>query len=216
MNNAVVSNLPRPSDEAWQQLFLAHVLPVVEDLSSFRFRSLPHVEREEATAEAVAGALVSFVRLIKRGRKPHEFASRLARFAVLRVLAGRLSATADRSGDVLARFARQKRGIAVQSLDADEFHAKHGWRALLVEDRRCSPADVAICRIDFGAWLNGMTTRRRQIAEALAAGDKTYEVAARFELSEGRVSQLRREFEMSWREFQSEDMERAHNAHAAA
>lgn len=193
-----------PTLAAWQQLFLAHVLPVVEEVSRFRFRKLPHVEQEEAMAEAVACALISFVRATKRGRKPQEFASKLARFAVLRVSTGRLSSSPDRCRDLFSRFGRQQRGITLHSLDADAVEIGNGWRAVLVEDRRCTPADVAITRIDFGAWLSGMTSRRRQIAEALAAGFRTEEVAQLFNLSRGRISQMRREFEANWREFQHE------------
>ena len=178
---------------------------------------MPRVEQEEATAEAVAGALVNFVRLIKRGRKPHEFASRLARFAVLRVLAGRLSSCPDRNRDVLSRLGRQRRGISVQSLDSDKILTRNGWQEILIEDGRSTPAEVAASRIDLSAWLSSMTARYRRIAEALAAGDKTYEVAAKFKLSAGRVSQLRREFEISWQKFQSEDITAASDRqHAAA
>ncbi|MBI3860965.1 MAG: hypothetical protein HY290_03635 [Planctomycetia bacterium] len=205
MNSLSVSVSPGPSLEAWQQLFLVHVLPVVNELSRFRFRKLPRFEQEEATAEATAGALVSFLRLIKRGRRPHEFASRLARFAILRVLAGRLASTPDRSRDVLSRLARQRRAISVQSLDADATHAEVGWQAMLIEDRRSTPADVAASRIDFGDWLSGMTPRRRKIARMLADGYRTEEVAERFNLSHGRISQMRREFEASWHNFQSDD-----------
>lgn len=195
-----------PTLAAWQQSFLSHVLPVVEEVSRFRFRKLPRVEQEEATAEAVACALFSFLRLIKRGRSPQNFASKLARFAVLRVLTGRLSSSPDRRRDLFSRFGRQQRGIALHSLNSDDFETGSGWRALLVEDRRSTPADVAITRIDFSAWLNSLTSRHRQIAEALAVGDRTEEVAAKFNLSRGRISQLRREFEMTWRAFQSENV----------
>ena len=217
MNSVVISHLPRPSVEAWHELFLVHVLPVVEELSSFRFRNLPQVEQEESTAEAVAGALVSFVRLTQRGRKPQEFASRLARFAVLRVLSGRLSSCPDRNRDVLSRLGKQRRGISVQSLDSDKILTRNGWQEILVEDRRSTPAEVATSRLDIRAWLDGMTARRRQIAEALAAGFRTDEVAELFHLSHGRISQLRREFESSWQKFQAEDVTAAtHRQHAAA
>ena len=45
---------------------------------------------------------------------------------------------------------------------------------------------------------------RGTIAEALAVGSTTGEVARRFNLSSGRVSQLRQEFHRSWQEFQGD------------
>ena len=70
-----------------------------------------------------------------------------------------------------------------------------------------NPADVAAFRIDFAEWLATWQGMKRAILEALAVGDKTGEVAARFNISPGRVSQLRREYEDSWRvlEHQSEN-----------
>jgi DNA-binding NarL/FixJ family response regulator len=197
-----------PTNPVWQEQFLAHILPVVENLARRRFRSLPKGEQEEATAEAVAGALISFVRLVRRGRDPREFASRLAQIALLRVLAGRLAGSPDRSQDVLSRLARQQRGFTVRSLEVgerlegDSDQAPHDWRDLVLEDHRSTPAEIAITRLDFTAWLGRMNQRRRQIAERLAAGYRTEEVARQFRLSPGRISQLRREFEASWEEFQ--------------
>lgn len=190
----------------WHREFLTEVLPSVEFVAQIRFRALPPVEREEALAEAVAGALVSFVRLTRRGKNPSAFAGRLAKIAVLRVLSGRLSGVPDRSEDVLSRFARQRRELVVESIDsgAKGVRERNGWRELAVEDHRSGPAEIAALRLDFAAWLARLTTRRRQIAESLAAGNLTNDVARQFRLSAGRVSQLRRDFEMSWREFQGE------------
>ena len=61
-----------------------------------------------------------------------------------------------------------------------------------------NPADIAAFVIDFAAWLAKWDKRKRAIVEMLAVGDKTSEVAARFNISDGRVSQLRREFESDW------------------
>ncbi len=105
---------------------------------------------------------------------------------------------------MLSRLARQRRGFQVESLDAGEPRGQNGWQAILVEDRKCTPAETAAARIDVGNWLNGMTNRRRQIAEMLAAGHSTAEAAARFRVSAGRISQLRREFQDSWEAFQGE------------
>ena len=44
----------------------------------------------------------------------------------------------------------------------------------------------------------------RRIAEILATKESTKVVATRFRISAGRVSQIRRELEDSWREFQHE------------
>jgi hypothetical protein len=186
----------------WHQEFLTYVLPAVQSIARYRLRQLTPVEREEATAEAIAVAMISFVGLLRRGRDPVKFAGSLARIAVLRVIAGRLSGSAFNNRDVLSRQTRRRHGFAVQSLDAN---TANGWKQIVAEDRRSTPADIATARLDIAEWLGRMTNRRRKIAESLAAGYRTEEVAEMFNLSQGRISQLRREFEESWLEFQQDN-----------
>ncbi len=208
MSAIVVEDRACHSVPGWHDEFLTHILPAVEAIARSRFRSLPAVEREEGTAEATACAMVFFVRLVRRGKNPTVFAGRLAQVAVLRVLAGRLVSTPDNNGDVLSRFARRLRGIQVESLDACRQAPSGVWQEIVIEDRRSTPAETAACRIDVGEWLAGMTSRRRELAEMLAAGHTTAEAAAKFRLSPARISQLRREFEASWRAFQQQADER--------
>jgi len=74
----------------------------------------------------------------------------------------------------------------------------------VVEDTHTPVAEQAAFRIDFPAWLKVLTKRNRRIAEALALGHGTGEVARHFRVSESRVSQLRRELCQSWQEFHGE------------
>jgi len=64
---------------------------------------------------------------------------------------------------------------------------------------------VAACRVDFRAWLATLTLRNRRVAESLAVGSSTGSVAREFQISEGRVSQLRRDLHDSWQRFHGED-----------
>jgi len=80
-----------------------------------------------------------------------------------------------------------------------------GWRELVVEDHRSGPAETAATRLDFESWLSRLSPRRRRIAESLAQGNLPMDVAVEFGMSRGRVSQLRREFEDSWKAFQKEE-----------
>jgi hypothetical protein len=58
---------------------------------------------------------------------------------------------------------------------------------------------------DFGDWLKSLPRRNRRIAETLALGHRTQDVARKYRVSNGRVSQLRRELAASWRKFVGED-----------
>jgi hypothetical protein len=55
----------------WHDQFLSSVLPAVEVCARVRFRALPQIEREEATAEAIAIAMISFI--FCRGEGPAKF-----------------------------------------------------------------------------------------------------------------------------------------------
>jgi hypothetical protein len=79
-----------------------------------------------------------------------------------------------------------------------------GWQELLVEDRRATPAEIAVTRIDFRAWLESLSGHDRRVAEVLASGESTQLTAKRFGVSTGRISQLRRKLHMAWRAFQGE------------
>lgn len=76
-----------------------------------------------------------------------------------------------------------------------------------MEDKRATPAEIA----DFEDWLSSLSRRQRKFANLLATGESTTAAARRFDVSLGRISQIRRELEYSWRAFQGE----ATSTHAA-
>src|SRR5262249_2003159 len=64
--------------------------------------------------------------------------------------------------------------------------------------------EQAAFRIDYPVWLSQLGHRNRRIAEDMALDHSTRELAARHRLSQGRISQLRREFHLDWRWFHAE------------
>ena len=66
------------------------------------------------------------------------------------------------------------------------------------------PAEQAAFRIDYPRWLSGLGERNRKIAEDMAMGETTLELARKYPLSQGRISQLRREFHADWLRFHGE------------
>ena len=59
--------------------------------------------------------------------------------------------------------------------------------------------------IDYQEWLRRYGARKRKIAKALAIGETTHDVARQFGVSDGRISQMRREFMLDWNKFQGEE-----------
>ena len=78
------------------------------------------------------------------------------------------------------------------------------WKEVLVEDKHAGPAETAAARLDVAKWFRKLPLTKRRIARVLAGGETTLATARRFGLTAGRVSQLRRELQASWRELQGE------------
>src|SRR5262249_53763961 len=74
----------------------------------------------------------------------------------------------------------------------------------LVENTVSPVPDQVAFRLDFPAWLATLSRRNREIAEDMALGHGTGHLARRFGLTQGRISQLRRELYESWRRFHKE------------
>jgi DNA-directed RNA polymerase specialized sigma24 family protein len=78
------------------------------------------------------------------------------------------------------------------------------WEEWLATDGRFTPADAAVFRLDFSAWLASLPAKSRAVAELLATGYGTGEAARLCKVSSARVSQLRGELRHSWLVFQGE------------
>jgi len=63
---------------------------------------------------------------------------------------------------------------------------------------RDNPAEIAIFRIDFPAWLESLKPKHRQVAEMLLIGETNGTIAIRLQVSPSRVSQICGELAESW------------------
>ena len=70
-----------------------------------------------------------------------------------------------------------------------------------VRDTRPRSRPARRFRCDLPAWLARLGRRNRKIAVEMAQSEKTQALARRFQISPGRVSQLRREFHEDWLRF---------------
>ncbi len=191
----------RPA-EAWATFLV--LLPAIERHARVAFRHLTGEAKQDAMAEVVANAAVAFARLVELGKIDLAYASVLARFAVRQFHDGRRVGSRLRINDVLSPYAQRRKRFCVERLDHyDENEGR--WQEAVVQDTRMSPVpEIVGFRIDFAEWLSDLPDRRRRIAVALALGHSTGEVAKGFDVSAGRVSQVRRELQDSWRQFQGE------------
>ena len=103
--------------------------------------------------------------------------------------------------DVLSPYCQAKKNVKVERIDHFD-EEENQWQEAVVEDTRTATVpDIVAFRCDFADWLKSLRRRDRRIAESLALGNRTTDVARRFKVCAGRVSQLRRELAKSWKEF---------------
>lgn len=179
--------------------------PVIQRHAMVVFRHLPAVEREEATAEAVAAGFASFVRLKNRGKDPSAFPSALATFAALHVKNGRHVGSKFNSRDIMSGQAWPRRGIRRQQMLQEESR----WHDLLADDSVTPIPDQVGFKIDWTEFLNKQSPRHRRIIHLLSMGHAAKSVARMFKLSPGRVTQLRKEWRRQWQAFLGEANEHA-------
>ena len=183
-----------------QEVFL-EMLPRIRSRARQAFGWLGSEMKDELIQEVVANAFCAFMSLVRRGKSEIAYATPLTNYAIRQVLGGRQVGAKLNVNDVTSPYAQAACRFVVARLD--QFDNDQGdWREVLVEDRRATPADIATARIDVAEWLRTLPARHRQIAETLAMGETTSEVASKFKLSPARISQLRVQLRRSWEQFQ--------------
>jgi hypothetical protein len=185
--------------------FLA-IVPRIEAHGKVYFRHLKCPDRrEDAIAEMVALSWLWFVRLAAKGKDATRFPSALATFAARAVRAGRKVAGKDPAGDVLSSAAQARCGFAVKSLPDHSTLAGNPLEEALTDNTRSPVPEQVAFRLDWPCWLSTRTDRDRRIVADLILGERTGDVAARYGLTAGRISQLRVQFRDDWLAFLGED-----------
>lgn len=182
--------------------FLATVLPKVEAHARIVFRFVPCEDRKaDLIQEVVALSWLWYKRLRDQGKNPAEFPSALAGYAVRAVVSGRQLCGQESSKDVLSRLARRRRRFSVSPLPDRNTFGGGTWEDAL-EDNAQTPVPEAVAfKLDFPAWLDTLSARNRGVAEDMAVGHHTQELAELHAVSPARISQLRRQFHESWAHF---------------
>ena len=180
------------------------MIPAIETQAKFAFRHLNREAREEAIQETVCNACQAYARLVKLGKTDVAYASALAKFGIRQTKEGRKVGSKLNCRDVLSSYGGKKRNLAVERLDQFD-REEDCWCEVLVEDKRNGPAVTAITRLDFAAWLQGLPRRLRRIATFLSRGETTTAAAKRFRVSQGRVSQIRKQLFLAWHDFQGDE-----------
>jgi hypothetical protein len=194
-----------------QEAFLGF-RPRIETHAHVVFRSVkcPH-RKADCIAETIALSWKWFLRLVQRGKDPGQFVSALATYAARAVKCGRRMCGQLRAKDVMSEAAQQHHGFAVEYLPAstrtsfEDFYASvHGQRQMdvveetLADNKRSPVPDQASFRLAFPQFVRSQSRRDRRMIEFLALGNSGKEAAAKFRMSQGRVSQIRKAWCGEW------------------
>lgn len=204
MNAVHTHDGPAAVDHHLYAAFVAAV-PKILNVAGYRFRrvSCPDT-REDCVRETVALCWVWFVRLVQKGRNPDTFMTALATYGAKAVHSGRQACGQEKVRDVLSRRCQRRRGFTVASLHelADADDPLEGVLADALADNTSTPVpDQVQFRCDFPAWSRRLPEVKRRLVEMLALGHRTKDLATTFRLSEGRISQLRKEFNADYAAF---------------
>ena len=155
-------------------------------------------EREEAIQEMTALAFALYKRLSEHGRTDI-FSTPIGNYAIRSYFDGRRFTGMSATDITSPRCQRLDRAI-VHGFDYCG-SSDNRVREIFICDKHHSPSTIACFNIDFEAWTNSLDTRKREILFAILDGNSTSELAKRFGVSPGRISQLRQELTASWHEF---------------
>lgn len=199
---------------AYLQARFLSLLPRIEKHACISFRDLKcAVKRDDCIAETVALCWKWFVSLAQQGKDAAGFASAMTFFAVRSVRSGRRMCGQEAVNDVFSPVAQQKRGFKVESLPTsnpisyETLYGTDGCRRQSVIEERLHDNTVtpvpeqAAFRVDFAAWLKTLTARERRIIRSMAKDERTSDLSRKFEVSQGRISQLRRAFAVGWKRY---------------
>jgi len=76
----------------------------------------------------------------------------------------------------------------------------------LRDNTQTPPDEQDAFRLDFPAWRLSRCERDRRLIDDLMIGERTKDVSRKHGLTQGRISQLRREFQEDWSRFCGEEL----------
>jgi hypothetical protein len=188
-----------------QNAFLM-ILPRIQTQAWRAFQGLSFDMKQELQSEVVGHCWKSFIKLFELGRHEDVSPMTLARFAIRAVRSGRRIGASLNINDVSSSYCQNRMGIRSAAFCIIDQNGDN-WAESLIADERARPDQLVMARIDFSEWLQTLKPLHRKVAEHLSLGESTHSTARIFNLSPGRISQIRRLLERSWRSFQTEECE---------
>jgi hypothetical protein len=211
---AVLNFTSTPPTLLQLQASFQQILPRIERHAELSFRGIKCRDtRTDCVAETVALCWRWFKDLSLRGKDPTCFPSALAGFAVRAVRSGRRLCGQLRAGDVFNRATQQRKGYRVEPLPIatrrcmNDLNSPDGQGQLdayeeRLQDNRQTPIpDQVAFRCDFPRWLQSQTYRHSRMIRDMIREERTMDLANKYGVTPGRISQLRCQFRDDWERF---------------
>ena len=207
ISNPAVSNFY--TDEQVNDRFMVMV-PSIKKQVRWAFKGYAADRLAEAMQAIIVIAFDIHKKAVLNGHLEKSFASPLSRFAIGRYKEGRTGGAPSCSTDVtsehckaLGRSSVRNYGLALNIADTFESEAT-------VMDARYPVSDAVQFKIDFfEGWLPQQSPRDQEIILDLVNGETTSDVAKKYGVSAGLISQYRRRYEKSWFDFIADKREAA-------
>jgi hypothetical protein len=168
----------------------------IRGIAAYQFRGLPPEAKDEAVANTLGLCWKYFLRLVEQGKHEDDAViNSMVYFATRQTRMGRMpqGCGGAKSKDVLDYASRGLRGVSIEPVNLNFFIGPSA-----------PVPDAAAFRIDTPAFLATLDDRNRGIANDLAAGMTTTEVARKWGVTPGAISQFRTRFRKWWSEFHGE------------
>ncbi len=134
----------------------------------------------------------------KTGKNPECFISRLADFACRQVKCGRTLAGKLNTRDVLNAITGIKHGFVVGKLPDFSTESANPLQEALIDNTQTPPDEQAVFRLTFPVFLERRSERDQRLIVAMAENHRTKDLSDMFNVSQGRISQMRRELYHEW------------------
>jgi len=189
------------TDEDIHAKFL-ELMPLITRIAKGAFQNYSYDRRADAIQSVLVSAFINIKQLAADGRLEDAYATPLARFGIYSYRVGRPAGIKSDALDVfgercryLGRSKIKHYGIATEVTDSFESTAT-------ATDARYPVHKTVQIRIDFfQTWYRNQSPKDQKIIYDLAMGETTTDLAKKYKVTLGAVSQWRRKFANSWYEF---------------
>ncbi len=186
------------------------VLPRIVQHARVYFRWIKCWHTKEDKIQEVRSLCWKWIeQLHKAGKEWWLFVSRLADYACRQVKSGRKVTGMISAKDVMNEITQTRKGFYVGKLPDYSTESTNPLAEALTDNTVSEVPDQVAFRIDFPEYQDTFSDRDRQLMDDMLLGHRTKDLARKHRMSEGRVSQLRRQFHEGWGRFHGEEVQDA-------